>query len=126
MLICSRTIFFLTRSRKLLFCPLLLFVGLALFSEAFDAECLKDANSVLGAKVPAGYQCLPMRWKQSKLKAPFFRRVARDGTVSKDEAMLYSTLRDHMGDQSLDAGFEKRWTPKCGRRGAGNAANGMS
>ncbi|KAH8768366.1 FluG domain-containing protein [Diaporthe sp. PMI_573] len=118
------TIFFLTRSRKLLFCPLLLFVGLALFSEAFDAECLKDANSVLGAKVPAGYQCLPMRWKQSKLKTPFFRRVARDGTVSEDAAMLYSTLRDHMGHQSLDAGFEKRWTPKCGRRGAGNAANG--
>ncbi|KAH8882112.1 hypothetical protein GQ53DRAFT_753940 [Thozetella sp. PMI_491] len=118
------TIFFLTRSKKLLFCPLLLFVGLALFSEAFDADCLKDANSVLGAKVPVGYQCLAMRWKQSKLKTPFFRRVARNGTVSEDEAMLYSTLRDHMGDQSEDAGFEKRWTPKCGRRGAGNAANG--
>jgi hypothetical protein len=38
--------------------------------------------------------------------------------------MLYSTLRDHMGDQSEDAGFEKRWTPKFGRRGAANAANG--
>ena len=40
--------------------------------------------------------------------------------------MLYSTLRDHMGKQSLEAGFEKKWTPKAGRRGAGNAANGTS
>jgi hypothetical protein len=40
--------------------------------------------------------------------------------------MLYSTLRDHMGEQSLEAGFEKKWTPKAGRRGAGNAANGIS
>lgn len=120
------TIFFFTRSKKLLFCPILLFLGIALFSDAFDSECLKDANSVLGTEVPLGYQCLPMRWKQSRLKAPFFRRVARDGTVSEDEAMLYSTLRDHMGDQSEDAGFEKRWTPKFGRRGAANAANGIA
>ncbi|KAH8651335.1 FluG domain-containing protein [Xylariales sp. PMI_506] len=38
--------------------------------------------------------------------------------------MQYATLRDHMGDQSEDAGFEQRWTPKAGRRGAANAANG--
>ncbi|KAK0631107.1 hypothetical protein B0T17DRAFT_590377 [Bombardia bombarda] len=120
------TIFFLTRSKKLLFCPILLFLGIALFNDAFYSDCLKDANSVLGTEVLAGYKCLPMCWKQSKLKTPFFRRVAKDGTVSEDEAMLYSTLRDHMGDQSEDAGFEKRWTPKFGRRGAANAANGIA
>ena len=38
--------------------------------------------------------------------------------------MLYSTLRDIIRNQSLDAGFEKHWTPKFFRRGAGNAANG--
>ncbi|KAI0410456.1 hypothetical protein F5X98DRAFT_368799 [Xylaria grammica] len=80
------TIFFFTRSKKLLFCPILLFVGLALFSDAFYLDCLKDANSVPGTEVP--------------LKTPFFRRVARDSTVSEDEAML--------------------------RRGAANAANGIA
>jgi hypothetical protein len=52
------------------------------------------------------------------------RRIAHDGTIATDAAMLYATLRDHMGDQSEDAGFEQRWTPKAGRRGSGNAANG--
>lgn len=42
-----------------------------------------------------------------------------------DEAVLYSKLRDDLGRQSLDAGFEKGWTPKFARRGAANAANGM-
>ncbi|KAH7176015.1 hypothetical protein EDB81DRAFT_850066 [Dactylonectria macrodidyma] len=88
---------FFTCSKKLLFCPILLFVGIALFSDAFDSEWLKGANSVLGTEVPR-----------------------------RHEAMLYSTLRDHMGDQSEDAGFEERWTPKFGRRGTANAANGIA
>ena len=126
MLMDSRTIFFFTPSKKLIFCPILLFIGLALSDHAFDARCLKDANSILGAEVPIGNVCVPLRRKQSMLKTPFFRRVARDGTLSPDEAMLYSTLRDQMGRQSEEAGFEKRWTPKFGRRGAANAANGLS
>jgi hypothetical protein len=80
---------------------------------------------VLGAEVPVGMQCMPLRWKRTMQKIPFFRRVTRDGTISENEAMLYSTLRDHMGQQSLDAGFEKKLTPKAGRRGAANAANGV-
>ncbi|CAJ2510565.1 Uu.00g095340.m01.CDS01 [Anthostomella pinea] len=39
-------------------------------------------------------------------------------------AMAYAKLRDNMGEQSLNAGFEERWTPKFCRRGAGNAVNG--
>jgi hypothetical protein len=95
-----------------------------LFFDAFAANCLQNAKTVLGTKVPEGYQCLQLRWKESMEKVPFFRRIAQDGTISTDAAMLYATLRDHMGDQSEDAGFEQRWTPKAGRRGAGNAANG--
>jgi hypothetical protein len=118
------TIFFFTRSKKLLFCPILLCLGIALFFNAFDAESLQNANAVLGTEVPEGYECLPLRWKESMEKVPFFRRIASDGAIAKDAAMLYATLRDHMGDQSEDAGFEQRWTPKAGRRGAANAANG--
>jgi hypothetical protein len=118
-----RTIFF-TLAKKLIFCPILLFLSIALFDHAFDAECLKDAASVLGVEVAGGRECLPLRWKSSKLKIPFFRRIMRDGTLSEDEAALYSMLRDNMKRQSLEAGFEKAWTPKAGRRGAANAANG--
>lgn len=97
----------------------------ALSDNAFDSDYLTDAKSVLGTKVPSGMQCLPLRWKHSKLKIPVFRR-AHGGILSKDEAMAYFQLRDGMGRQSLDAGFEKKWTPKFGRRGAANAANGLS
>jgi hypothetical protein len=44
--------------------------------------------------------------------------------LSADEAMLYSKLRDDTGQQSLDSGYERKWTPRFARRGAGNAANG--
>ncbi|KAJ5681616.1 FluG domain-containing protein [Penicillium maclennaniae] len=118
------TIFFFTLARKVIFCPILLFLSIALFDHAFDAECLEDAKSLLGTEVPNGRQCLPLRWKKSKLKTPFFRRVVRDGILSEDEAMFYSTLKDNMSRQSLEAGFEKAWTPRFGRRGAANAANG--
>ncbi|KAK3389614.1 FluG domain-containing protein [Podospora didyma] len=118
------TIFFFTPSKKLIFCPILLFLALALSDHAFDAKCIDDARSVLAAQVPGGLLCVPLRWKESMLKIPFFRRVSRDGALSENEAALYATLRDLMARQSLDAGFEVAWTPKAGRRGAANAANG--
>jgi hypothetical protein len=91
-----RAIFFFTLAKKLIFCPILLFLPIALFDHAFNAECLKDAASVLGVEVVGGRECLPLRWKSSKLKIPFFRRIMRDGTLSEDEAALYSILRDNM------------------------------
>ena len=90
-----RTIFVLKPTKKLIFCPVSLYLAIALFDDAFDSKLLKDASSVLGAKIPAGQDCLQLRWKRSKLKIPFFRRIFRDGTISKDQAMLYSTLRTH-------------------------------
>ncbi|KAK3379574.1 hypothetical protein B0T24DRAFT_647132 [Lasiosphaeria ovina] len=107
----------------LIFCPVLLFLSLALSDGAFDADSLKDASSVPATKIPPGKDCLPLRWKKSKLKIPFFRRAFRGGILSEDEAMQYSILRDNMARQSLEAGFEKAWAPRFGRRGAANAAN---
>ncbi|KAI8956828.1 FluG domain-containing protein [Daldinia sp. FL1419] len=117
------TIFFFTPSKMLLFCPLLLMISLTLFDNIFDAECLTDVRSVLGAKIPSGMQCMPMRWKQSKFKIPVFR-CTYCGTVFQDEAISYFKLRDDMGNQSLDAGFEKKWTFRFARRGVANVANG--
>ncbi|RYP03294.1 hypothetical protein DL764_005235 [Monosporascus ibericus] len=77
-------------------------------------------------KIVGGNQSTPLRWKDSKLKTPVFRRFRRDGTFEGEKAMLYSTLRDAMKQQSLDAGFERHWTPRFCRRGASNAANGSA
>ncbi|KAI0431595.1 hypothetical protein F5Y09DRAFT_354726 [Xylaria sp. FL1042] len=88
-----KTIFFFTPFKTLLFCLFLLIIVLALFDDAFDADCLIDARS-----------------KESKLKIPVFRCM-HCGTASQDKAMLYFKLRDDIGQQSLDIG------------GAANAAN---
>ncbi|KAI0467045.1 FluG domain-containing protein [Xylaria cf. heliscus] len=113
----------ITFSKTLFFCPLLLGISLALFDNAFDANCLIDARSVLGAKIPYRVNCLPLRWKESKLKLPVLRRTHR-GTMSRDKATSYFKLRDDMGHQSLDTGFGKKWTPRFAGRGTANAGNG--
>ncbi|KAH7176273.1 hypothetical protein EDB81DRAFT_34260 [Dactylonectria macrodidyma] len=93
---------------------------------AFDAPSLTGATHVLGVKPVALTKCTPLRWKKSKLKTLVFRRFDRDGVLAEMEAMLYSKLRDDMGRQSLDAGFENRWKPRFLRRGTGNAAKGIA
>ena len=100
-------------------------IALALHDHAFDASSLTDAFSVLGKEVRGATQCTPLRWKESWLKIPVFRRI-RGNTLSADEAMLYSKLNYDIGRQSLDSGHEKAWTPRFARRGAANAANGMA
>ena len=99
-------------------------IALALHEHAFDAPSLTDAASVLTKQVWGPTDCMPIRWKESKLKTPVFRRMKGD-RLSEDEAMLYSKLNYDMGRQSLDSGHEKAWTPRFARRGAANAANGM-
>ena len=119
---CS-TIFYFAPARRLLFCAVSTILSLALHDNAFDAPSLVDASAVFRSTPPQYMECLPLRWKASKLKTPVFRRYNR-GTLSEDEAMLYSKLRDDIGQQSLDSGHEKKWTPRFARRGAANAANG--
>ncbi|KAK0367771.1 FluG domain-containing protein [Colletotrichum limetticola] len=117
------TIFYFTPAKKLIFCAVSTIIALALHDHAFDAASLTSASRILRAQIRGPTQCTPLRWKASMLKTPVFRRI--HGTqLAADEAMPYSKLRDDMGRQSLDAGFEKRWTPRFARRGAANAANG--
>ncbi|RYO79482.1 hypothetical protein DL762_008140 [Monosporascus cannonballus] len=117
------TIFYFTPTRKLLFCAISTILALALYDNAFDAPSLTNASIIFRSKPPRFKQCIPLRWKASKLKIPVFRRY-RGASLSEAEAMLYSKLRDDIGQQSLDSGHEKRWTPRFARRGAANAANG--
>ncbi|KAK2051231.1 FluG domain-containing protein [Colletotrichum caudatum] len=117
------TVFFFTPARKFIFCAVSTILALALHDQAFDAESLTDASQVLKAEIRGPVQSMALRWKQSMLKVPIFRRF-NNGVLSIDEPMTYAKLRDDMGRQSLDAGFEKAWTPRFARRGAANAANG--
>ncbi|KAL0930298.1 FluG domain-containing protein [Colletotrichum truncatum] len=121
-LIISRTIFYFTPARKLLFCAVSTIIALALRDQAFEAASLTDAKAVLGLKIRGPVKSMALRWKKSMLKIPLFRKF-EGNNLSKDMAMTYATLRDHMHRQSLDAGFEKPWTPRSARRGAANAAN---
>jgi len=69
--------------------------------------------------------CTPLRWKEEWLKRPIIRGF--DGSaVSEEKPLPYHKLNDDMERQTLDAGFEKALGPKAFRRGAANAANGMS
>lgn len=101
-------------------------MALALHDEAFDGSNLVNATSILrDTKVSGQMQSISLRWKKSKLKCPVFRQIQR-GVLSDSKAMPYSKLNYDMGRQSLDAGFEKAWTPRFARRGAANAADGES
>lgn len=123
MLTMDRTVFFFTPARRFIFCAVSTIIALALQDQAFDAASLTDATQVLRAEVRGPVQSTALRWKQSMLKIPIFRKFS-GSALAVDEAMSYSKLRDDMGRQSLDAGFEKAWTPRFARRGAANAANG--
>ncbi|EEY22890.1 conserved hypothetical protein [Verticillium alfalfae VaMs.102] len=118
------TIFSFTPTRELIFCPVSIMIALALHDQAFDAPSLTNATRVLGTKNWGSTKCTPLRWKEDVKKIPVFRRFGRGGDLSKTEDMLHSKFRDDLGRQSLDAGFEQRWTAKIFRRGASDAANG--
>ncbi|KAH6876713.1 hypothetical protein B0T10DRAFT_520891 [Thelonectria olida] len=117
------TIFYFTPAKKLAFCAVSTILALALHDEAFDAPSLINASSVFSKAPPRFKECLPLRWKISKLKIPIFRRY-HGHTLSADEPMEYTKLRDDMGQQSLDLGNEKKTTPRFARRGTANAVNG--
>jgi hypothetical protein len=120
-----RTIFFFTATRRLLFCPILVLVSLALADEAFAAIDLTSPSQIFQIKNKGPVQYTAFRWKQDWLKRPIFR-VSDDPASTDDRPLPYSKLRDDMQRQTLDAGFQDALGPKAFRRGAANAANGTT
>ena len=121
-----RTVFWFTPTKRLIFCLVNVILCLALRDQAFAATSLTDAKRVLHLKNWGPSQCTPLRWKKSMLKIPVFRRFDRNGVLSDTEPMTYAKLRNDLGRQSLEAGFEHKWTPRFFRRGTSNSANGIS
>ncbi|KAI6777633.1 uncharacterized protein J7T54_002767 [Emericellopsis cladophorae] len=119
------TIFFFIAIKRLIFCPILAIISLALDDEAFDAPSLTTAERVFRIKSRGPVQCTHLRWKQKWLERPIFRGFDGSST-SEEKALPYYKLRDDMERQTLDAGFEEPIGPKGFRRGAANAANGKA
>jgi hypothetical protein len=148
----SRTVFFFTLTRRLIFCLITVIVSLAVHDSAFAAPSLTSVRRVFQVKNRGPVKCTPLRWKKEWLKRPVFRRfddsiipaIASSAAAehtgggasgsqddrSEDEPrhyepLPYHKLRDDMERQSLDYGCERPIEPKAWRRGAANAANGM-
>lgn len=118
----ARTIFF-TMTRRVVLCPITIVISQALRDNAFDAPSLTSAARVFQIRNIGPVKCTPIRWKESMLKIPVFRRF--DGAaLSPNRPLQYHKLRDDMGRQSLDAGNETALGPKAFRRMAANAVNG--
>ncbi|RYO96655.1 hypothetical protein DL764_007436 [Monosporascus ibericus] len=119
------TIFFFTMTRRVILCPITIIISQGLRDEAFHAPSLTCAERVFQVKNRGPVKCTPIRWKESKLKIPVFRRF-ENGVLSPDQALQYHRLRDDMGRQSLDVGNEEAIGPRAWRRMAANAVNGKA
>jgi hypothetical protein len=148
----SRTVFFFTLTRRLIFCLITVIVSLAVHDGTFAVPSLTSIRRVFQAKNRGPVKCTPLRWKRKWLKRPVFRRFddsiilaiassaaaehAGDGASESQDAHMedealhyeplpYHKLRHDMARQSLDYGCERPIQPKAWRRGAANVANGM-
>lgn len=110
-------------TRRVVLCPITIVISQALRDDAFDAPSLTCAARVFQIRNIGPVKCTPLRWKESMLKIPVFRRF--DGaTLSPNQPLQYHKLRDDMSRQSTDAGNEIALGPKAFRRMAANAVNG--
>ncbi|KAK3934352.1 hypothetical protein QBC46DRAFT_368262 [Diplogelasinospora grovesii] len=98
---------------------------LALRNNAFDVWSLTGASRVFRIKNLGPVKCTPLRWKESMLKIPVFRRFER-AILSPDRPLPYGKLRDDLARQSLDAGNEEPIVPRAFRRLAANSVNGKA
>jgi hypothetical protein len=70
----SRTVFFFTLTRRLIFCLITVIVSLAVHDGAFAAPSLTSIRRVFQVKNRGPVKCTPLRWKKEWLKRPVFRR----------------------------------------------------
>jgi hypothetical protein len=116
------------RDETLAFCPILQFLALAIDDDAFEIPELKSPEHIFQIKVNRLRKSLHLRWKESILDTPVFRRSVRaaDGIRTSDNmAMPYDTLNTYMKRLGRSAGFREDLKPYCIRRGTANAVDSM-
>ena len=112
-------------ARRAILCLITVIVSLALRDHAFEAPSLTSAARVFQIKNLGPIKCTAIRWKESMLKVPVFRRF-EGAILSPNRPLQYSKLRDDMKRQSLDAGNEEAFVPRAFRRMTANSINGTS
>ncbi|KAG7448835.1 uncharacterized protein BT62DRAFT_1074364 [Guyanagaster necrorhizus] len=117
-----QTIFFFMQTKRLIFCLVTLVASIAILDDAFDFPTLTSVEAVFRARNCSPVTCTPLRWKKEWLKRPVFQWCDGD----PDSPLLYCTLHDYIGNQSLDMGYEKHIGPKDWRRNVGNTVNGYA
>lgn len=120
----SRTIFFFTGTRRLIFCIVTVLISLAISDQAFDASNLTSVADVFRIRNKGPEKCQQLRWKEEWLKRPIFRGFA-GSSICPEKPLPYDKLSDDMERQTLDAGFEEPFGPRAFRRGTANKANSM-
>lgn len=120
----TRTIFFFTMTRRIIFCPITIIISIALRDKAFSVDLLNNAQNVFRIKANATKPTV-LHWKESMLKVPVFRQYTGT-TLSPDRPLQYYILRDESKRVWEDAGNEEHFTLKVFRRMAANGINGIS
>ncbi|KAL9049391.1 MAG: hypothetical protein Q9162_007245 [Coniocarpon cinnabarinum] len=123
------TIFlFHEREDNLTMCPILHMLALALADEAFEAG-IRSVEDIYRLRVTGGRNSLELRWKESMLDVPVFRRLvsSKEGiTTSSTRALTYNVFNKSLRDLGQRAGLRWPLTPYCLRRAAGNALDGQA
>ncbi|KAI9773157.1 MAG: hypothetical protein M1840_008278 [Geoglossum simile] len=117
------------RDDTLAFCPILPFLALAIDDDAFEIPELKSPEHIFQIKVNRPRKSLHLRWKESILDTPVFRRSVRaaDGIrTSHNMAMPYDTLNTYMKRLGRSAGFREDLKPYCIRRGTANSVDSIA
>ncbi|OJD26944.1 hypothetical protein ACJ73_01667 [Blastomyces percursus] len=120
------TYIFHERDDNLALCPISHFLALALADGAFEAQGINSVEDVFRIRVQAPRNSLQLKWKQSMLNVPIFRRAMHttEGVrISPDRALPYDTFNQYLQRLGRNAGFEYKLTPYCIRRGTANAVD---
>ena len=114
------------RDDNLAFCPILHVLALAFADDAFESEWINCPEDLSTFQIPSHLQSLPLRWKDSKLETPIFRRAVFEGgriITSPTKALQYGTIANHNLRLGKSMGYPDPFRLYCLRRGAANAIN---
>ena len=93
---------------NLALCPVLQFLALAFADDAFEAPNLKSPEHIFQLKVEHPRESLQLRWKDSMLETPIFRRAVRTPSgirTSINKALTYDSFYTYLKRLGRSTGF---------------------
>ena len=110
----------------LIFCPILHFLSLAFADTAFDSECIQCVEDIYRHTIPEFKESTLLKWKESWLTRPVFRRARVAGSglaTSATKALPYNSFVSQTKALGQGAGFRADLNPYAFRRGAAQVVN---